>query len=186
MKFEDLNVTSLESWSVRGNIPSWPYDNSYFQVSELYIVFRPGPMVLVPFGNQTWQWEIYDWHWLAVLMGKSVYIYTRVYIYIYIYWLTYWYWYWKEQYIQSISISIYINKTMCILFLIRNRNRWEIRDLSPCLMRHGMCRISYCETKRQGRHQKDCFWHVNNFQYVIGMCTYWIYIYTHIYILVYK
>lgn len=85
MKFEDLNVTSLESWSVRGNIPSWPYDNSYFQVSELYIVFRPGPMVLVPFGNQTWQWEIYDWHWLAVLMGKSVYIYTRVYIYFYIY-----------------------------------------------------------------------------------------------------
>ena len=58
IKYNDLNVMSLENWLVKGIIPSWAYDNSYFQFSELYIVF-PGPMVLC--GNQTWHWEIYDW-----------------------------------------------------------------------------------------------------------------------------
>jgi hypothetical protein len=189
MKFEDLNVTSLESWSVRGNIPSWPYDNSYFQVSELYIAFRPGPMV--PFGNQTWQWEIYDWPF----WWENQYTYIRVYIYILIDLLI------LRLKRTIYSINININKTMCILFLIRNRNRWEIRDLSPCLMRHGMCRIllwdkAARETSKglllacqqlsvRHRHVYILNIYIYVYIYIIAHICIYIYIIAHIYTYIY-
>ena len=125
---------------------------------------------------------------------------TNIHIYVYIYILIDLLILRLKRTIYSININI--NKTMCILFLIRNRNRWEIRDLSPCLMRHGMCRIllwdkAARETSKglllacqqlsvRHRHVYILNIYICIYIYIIAHICIYIYYCTYIYILVYK